>query len=125
MTLEGMFSITDWQENTEKSFEQGGKLSIAKVTQHYSGALTGTSEVFYHLHYKAAGDATFSGFEYINGVVDNQACRLVISHTGTFQQGVASSRFTVIECDTIKALEEQTGSFTSAEGGKAAYVIGE
>ncbi len=49
----------------------------------------------------------------------------MISHTGTFQQGVASSHFTIIECDTIKALEGQTGYFTSAEGGKADYVIGE
>mgnify|MGYP000008479975 FL=1 len=125
MTLEGMFSITDWQETTEKTFEQGSKLNTAKVSQHYSGELTGTSEVFYHMHYGAAGDATFSGFEYINGVIDDQACRLVISHTGTFQQGVASSLFTIIECDTIKALEGQSGYFTSAEGGKAAYVIGE
>ena len=46
MTLEGMFSITDWQETTEKTFEQGSKLNTAKVSQHYSGELTGTSEVF-------------------------------------------------------------------------------
>ena len=124
MTLAGMFSITDWQETTEKTFEQGSKLSIAKVSQHYSGELTGTSEVLYHMHYRAAGDAIFSGFEYIKGVIDNQACRLVISHTGTFLQGVASSHFTIIECNAIKALEGQRGHFTSAEGGKAAYVIG-
>tara|TARA_A200000159_G_scaffold157357_1_gene173352 strand:+ start:6878 stop:7240 length:363 start_codon:yes stop_codon:yes gene_type:complete len=120
-----MFSITDWQETTEKTFEQGSKLNIAKVRQHYTGELTGTSEVFYHMHYDAAGNASFSGFEYIDGVIDNQACRLVISHTGSFQQGIASSHFTIIECDTTKALEGQTGYFTSGEGGKADYVIGE
>lgn len=58
----------------EKVFEQGSKFNIVKVLQYYSGELIGISEVFYYMYYRVVGEVFFSGFEYINGVIDNQVC---------------------------------------------------
>ncbi len=122
MQLKGTFQITDWQESVEKSFEDGSKLSAAKVYQDYSGDISGKSEINYQMSYDINGDADFVGFECIEGNIANKSCTLILQHHGCFQQGVAKSNFVIIR-SCQQALIGKAGKFSSGQGGQASFVI--
>ncbi|NVK56293.1 MAG: DUF3224 domain-containing protein [Alteromonadaceae bacterium] len=128
MQLTGTFSITDWQEDTQKSHPQGGKLNKAVVTQAYTGDIVGTSEVHYQLLYSDDGNAHFNGFECLTGTINNQSYQLLICLTGEFTNAVASGRFTIIDCRSEHcqpelALTGMSGHFRSTQGGEATYTF--
>lgn len=123
MKLTGIFQITDWQEQVDQLLADGAKLSVATVQQTYTGDIKGSSTVRYQLCYNKSGNAVFHGFETIHLVENNQTNTLVIKHDGQFADGIASSVFTVIDCQNDQTLLGKTGRFTSMEGGKAAYEL--
>lgn len=124
MQLHGTFSISDWQESTTTSPNPNEKLTKAVVRQSYSGDILGASEIHYQMHYLADGNACFNGFEYITCDIDNRPTELILSHVGQFEQGVASSAFTVIKADNLPSLLGLKGHFKSTENGQAEYFIG-
>jgi hypothetical protein len=124
MQLKGTFQITDWKESDEKHFDDGGKLTIATITQDYSGSITGKSEIKYQMNYEPNGDAFFIGFEFIVGDIAGEACKFTLKHDGYFEQGLAKSQFSIITSTTHKEMIGLKGSFESGEGGQAHYVIG-
>lgn len=123
MELKGIFQITDWQETVEQEFEKGKKLSIAIVQQAYSGDINGNSKVRYQLYYCESGDALFNGFETIKYDKNNEQVSLTIKHDGKFENGTASSDFTIIDSSHDNNLVGRSGTFKSIEGGKATYQI--
>jgi hypothetical protein len=123
MQLKGTFQITDWQESTDKSFNDGGKLTTTAVCQSYSGGITGSSEIKYQMIYSADGNASFVGYEFIEGNIENTPCRLTLKHDGCFEQGHAKSQFVVVNSSSHKELLGLSGNFESTEGGQANYVI--
>lgn len=123
MELKGTFQITDWQETIEQAFEEGEKLSIALVQQAYSGDINGNSEIRYQLYYSKSGDAVFNGFETITSDKNNEQVLLIIKHNGKFENGTASSQFTIIDSKYDNNLVGKNGTFKSIEGGKAIYQI--
>jgi len=124
MQLKGIFQITDWQESVEKSFDEGGKLTTATISQDYSGDIIGNSEIMYQIHYEPNGDATFIGFEFIVGNIAGKPCKLTIKHDGGFENGLAKSQFSILNSSTHKELVGVRGHFESTEGGQANFVIG-
>jgi hypothetical protein len=123
MEMNGLFQITDWQESVEKQGDDGTKLSIALVKQTYSGDINGVSEVKYQLFYDKSGDAIFNGFEIITLNPQSEQASIVLKHEGKFVNGSASSQFTVIHSSMGEQWAGKKGHFTSAEGGKANYLI--
>jgi len=124
MQLKGIFQITDWQESTEQSFDDGSKLNTAVVCQNYRGDVTGESKLTFQMHYEPSGNAAFIGFEVLTGNIENKPCNLTIKHDGSFKEGVAKSQFVIVNSDTHKNLIGEKGEFKSTEGGQAEYVIG-
>lgn len=123
MKIEGTFSIQDWQESIQKQFDDGSKLSSAEIKQNYSGQIDGHSEVYYLMDYNTNGDACFCGIEYLYGTINDKECRLKLKHDGQFKNGVASSKFVVVNATPIKSLIGKTGHFESTESGQAGYFI--
>lgn len=123
MQLTGIFQITDWQESTQKQFDNGTKLNIANVSQTYSGDILGKSKITYQLNYQVSGDAHFNGFEYINCVINKLECELVLKHDGQFTNGIASGNFLIISSHPIKQLIGKTGYFKSTSDGQAEYKL--
>ena len=123
MADKGEFQITSWNESTEKTFEDGGKLATAKVTQTYQGDINGESEVHYLMQYEACGNASFVGYEQITGTIKDEPCALMVKHDGNFKQGVARSTFTILADSTPDTFIGKQGRFEATEGGKAHYVI--
>ena len=123
MPLTGTFQITQWTETVEQELANGTKFSNAIVEQNYEGDLTGTSQVKYQLYYSQDGNAVFNGFETITLASQEQQQTLVLKHDGQFNNGVATSKFTIVASSADKSLIGQSGSFESIEGGKARYAI--
>lgn len=131
MALKGTFQITNWEESTDDNADtliDGTKLTNATVQQSYieaestdNDSLIGQSTVHYKMHYFANGNASFVGLEYINGSLNETPCTLVLKHDGKFENGQASSKFTIIDTDNADFKKYQGGSFVSGENGQASY----
>ena len=123
MELTGTFEITSWQESVEKELANGTKLSRANVRQSYTGSLSGESELTYQLCYDNSGNADFVGFETISINTPNELEVIVLQHNGCFNNGIATSKFTVVESSHDKTLIGYEGFFRSKENGQADYQI--
>jgi hypothetical protein len=123
MELTGTFKIISWQESVEKELANGAKLSRADVRQSYTGRLSGSSELTYQLFYDTNGNADFVGFEIISINTPNELGVIVLQHNGCFKNGIATSKFTVVESSHDKTLIGHEGFFRSKENGQADYQI--
>jgi hypothetical protein len=122
-TLEGLFQITGWNETPRSEGHDGVKQSYAKVSQSYSGAIDGTSTVLYLMSYQAVGSALFTGFETLTATIEGKTGTVVLQHSGTFEQGVASGSFVIVAGSGNQQLAglAGSGSFRSTENGQAKY----
>ena len=125
-TLNGIFEVTSWDETVLTEYDDGAKLSQAKVTQKYQGDIEGKSEVHYFLSYSSSGRAEFVGYETINCHQSNiEFDLIVLRHTGEFYRGIASSQFEVnaaIQSANTKCLNG-VGRFKSGDAGYTQYCI--
>ncbi|KGK01627.1 DUF3224 domain-containing protein [Thalassotalea sp. ND16A] len=123
--LQGVFQIINWEEESHQEFEQGGKQSHAKISQSYTGDISGSSSLQYLMNYTEEGKASFVGYETIAATLLGKTGQLVLKHEGIFENGVASSNFIIITANASDELVgiSGTGSFTSIEGGKAEYCM--
>jgi hypothetical protein len=96
-TVSCTFQITGWDEKPSQELEDTPKLSHAKVTQSYAGAIEGTSSVEYLMSYNVDGTASFVGFERICGVVAGKSGTFVVRHSGSFSEGKARSIWSVVK----------------------------
>lgn len=119
--MKGSFQIVAWNETEKQNIEEGLKLAVAEVKQHYSGDIQGSSEIHYQLFYSQNGNAHFVGFEIIT--ISNRTASLTLQHTGRFTNGIASSDFIVIHSTLTSIPVGSTGHFDSTDGGKANYVF--
>jgi hypothetical protein len=90
------FQITGWDENTYQEITDVAKLSHAKVTQSYTGAIEGTSSIDYLMSYAVNGEASFVGMERVSGSLDGKNGTFVIQHMGTYSDGKARSSWSVV-----------------------------
>ena len=121
--IEGVFQITGWDESPYIENDDGSKQSHAKITQTYTGAIEGTSNLQYLMSYQSADSALFAGFEIVVGSVNGKTGSFIMQHSGKYENGVASSNFTVVPNSGKGELVniEGSGSFKSGESGKANY----
>lgn len=125
MTIEGSFSITQWDEDTLSEKAEGIKLSHASIKQVYSGDMSGESSVEFLMSYQSLMSAKFTGFETFVGVINGARGTVTFQHNGKFENGVATSDFVSIEGTATGELAGKSfqGSFKSGESGKADYII--
>lgn len=117
------FQITGWDEKTYQEIEGNAKLSHAKVTQTYSGAIDGDSSVDYLMSHTTDGTATFVGLERVSGVVDGKSGTFVIQHTGSFSEGKARSVWAIVLGSGTGELARLRGSGSYVAGhGEPAHV---
>jgi hypothetical protein len=112
------FEITSWEEETYEEIDGSAKLTLAKVTQTYTGAITGSSSVRYLMSYTSFGTASFVGIERVTGTIEEKSGTFVLQHVGEFVDGSARSSWTVIGGSGTGALENLRGSGRYATGEK-------
>ena len=123
--MNNLFQITAWDETAYLENEDGSKKSHANITQTYSGLIEGSSELQYLMSYQNTASALFVGFELITGKINGKAGTVTLQHNGKFENGVASSRFTIVSGSGTADLAglEGEGSFISGEAGQASYQL--
>ena len=125
MTIEGSFSITQWDENTLSEKAEGIRVSHASIKQVYSGDMSGESSVEFLMSYQSQMSAKFTGFETFIGVINGLRGAVTFQHNGKFESGIASSNFESIKGSATGELAGKTfrGRFQSGESGKANYTL--
>lgn len=119
----GEFRITSWDEVVAQEHETEGRISRAVVSAAYSGTIVGEGRIEYVMAYRADGVARFSGYEHITGSIGAREGSCVLEHRGTFEGGVAASRWTIVPGSGTGGWEglEGSGEFASKEHGRAGY----
>lgn len=110
------FEITGWDEESYEEIEGGAKLSQAKVTQSYSGAIEGIGSVEYLMAYTVNGTASFVGIERVTGSVDEKSGTFVIQHVGAFKDDKATSSWSIVAGSGTGALADLRGHGTYVAG---------
>lgn len=125
MAINGIFTITGWDENTLNERSEGIKQSHASITQTYEGGMAGQSDVEFLMSYQSPSTAQFVGFEYFIGVVEGRRGTISFKHDGLFKEGVASSTFESVNGSATGELSGCviSGKFVSDTSGKANYTI--
>ena len=107
----GTFTIKGWDEQPYAEAEGAAKLTHARVTTTYGGDLEGegTSELL--MAYDQA-DAAYAGYERFVGSLGGRSGSFVLRLDGGFQDGAATTTWTVVEgtgTGDLAGLEGQGG----------------
>ena len=123
MIIKDKFEVESWNENTQKEFNEENKINRAIVKQKYNGNMEGISTIEYVMYYLTPSSSKFVGIEYFEGTINGKSGRLTFQHNGKFENGVASSDFTIIHTtDELQGLSGE-GSFKTISHTEAEYQI--
>lgn len=113
---QSQFQIKSWDEKPYFEDHGGIKLTRAVVTKFYTGGISGEGSLEYLMAYNPDGTAHFVGIEHIIGKIGNKSGSFLLSHEGTFQNGVATSRFKVVAGSAVAELKGLAGSGSYSTG---------
>src|SRR5919201_4081646 len=119
----GMFEIKGWDEKTYQELPNGGKLSEAKVTQKFSGDISGEGSVVWLMAYTSKDRARFVGIQHITGTIGGRKGSVVIETTGEFGGPTARWQASIIPNSGTEQLAgiSGEGTFEAPHGSKADY----
>lgn len=90
------FELKSWDEKPFSEVEGAGKLSHAVVRKTFHGDVEGDGALEYLMAYHTDGTATFTGLERIIGKLAGKQGSFVLRHDGTFEAGVAKTKWEVV-----------------------------
>jgi Protein of unknown function (DUF3224) len=95
-TASGGFTIKAWDEQPWAELDQAPKLTHARVTTTYGGDLDGEGTSGLLMVYDQ-DDATYAGYERVVGSLEGRSGSFVLRLDGGFQDGAATTTWTVVE----------------------------
>jgi hypothetical protein len=124
-TAKGKFEVTDWDEKPYAKIGDGGKLTKASVKGTLTGDIVGETLTEWLMCYASETEATFFGFQKIDGTLSGRKGSFVIEMNGTFDGKVAESTWSVVPGSGSGELAGLTGegTFHSPHGTKADYSL--
>jgi|SRR5207249_1099157 len=121
----GIFEIKEWDEKTYEELPNGGKLSEAKVTQKFTGDITGDGSVIWLMAYPEPKTAQFVGIQRIVGTVGGKKGSFVAETIGDFDGKIAKWRCSILAgsgTDELSGISGE-GVFEAPHGSRAEYRI--
>jgi hypothetical protein len=94
--LEGTFKTVSWDEKQYDAAEGQPKFTHARVVHELGGAISGEISLCYLMVYRPDQSAHFVGLGTITGLIDSREGSFVVQDVGTFENGVARGRWTII-----------------------------
>jgi hypothetical protein len=121
----GKFEVTDWDEKPFAKIGDGGKLTKASVKGNLTGDIVGEALTEWLMCYASEKEATFFGFQKIDGTLLGKKGSFVIKMSGTFDGKVAESSWSVVPGSGTDDLADLSGegTFHSPHGTKADYSL--
>jgi len=92
----GTFSIKSWDEKPYAEHSDAPKLTSAHVVNTYSGDLDGEGTVHSVMFYSSDTQATYFGYERVIGRLGGRSGSFVLHGSGTFENGVATTKWSVV-----------------------------
>ena len=115
------FEIGSWDEKPYSEIAGASKLTRASVTKVYTGDIEAEGQVEYLMAYGNDGSASFVGIERVSGRVGDKHGSFVFQHVGTFKDGVATSKWSVVQSAGTEELKSLRGEVDSALGHAKSY----
>lgn len=112
------FQITAWDEKPYFEDVDGSKLTRAGIVKSYEGELRGEGRAESLMTYRPDGSAWFMGIERVEGTIGGRTGSFVLSHEGSYVNGVANSTFKVVEGSGTSGLAGLSGEgrFSTGHG---------
>ena len=107
-TATGTFTIKAWDEQPWAELDEAPKLTHARVTTSYTGDLEGEGTSGLLMVYDQA-DATYAGYERFVGSLGDRSGSFVLRLDGGFEDGAASTSWTVVTGSGTGELASLTG----------------
>jgi hypothetical protein len=111
----GTFKVTSWDEKPTAEVDGAPKLTHAAVTNSYQGDLEAEGRSESLMFYPDDAHATYFGFERVVGRLGGRSGSFVLQGSGTYEDGTATTTWTVVPGSGTGELEGLRG-----EGGYAA-----
>ena len=96
-TATGKFSVSSWDEDSYAELDGGGKLTKARVTFGFSGDLEAQGDWDALMCYTGDGTAAFTGYQRTVGTLGGRNGSFVLRADGTFENGVATTNWQVVD----------------------------
>jgi hypothetical protein len=106
----GTFEVTGWTESPISALDGGPRLTRARVTSTWRGAVSATSSLEYLLIYTDPSHGSFIGFEHVRGSIDGLAGGFVLEHHGTFEADCVRAIWSVLPDSATGQLRGLSGS---------------
>jgi len=124
----GSFETTAWNEDPYAELEGNARLTRATAQRSYTGGVDGihgTSTLEYLVAHRADQTATFVGYERVSAAVKGRNGTFILQHSGTIEDGIARSAWTIVTSSGTGALSgiAGQGSFSSGTDGRACYSV--
>jgi hypothetical protein len=94
--LEGTFRVMSWEEKQYDAAPGLPKFTHARVTHELMGAIEGEASICYLMVYRPDETANFVGLAMVTGTIDGRDGSFVMQDVGTFENGVAKGRWTIL-----------------------------
>ncbi|HEX4212782.1 MAG TPA: DUF3224 domain-containing protein [Candidatus Dormibacteraeota bacterium] len=105
----GTFSISGWDEKDGAEHEGAPRMTTARIVTTWRGDLEGESTSLSVMVYPAADRAEYRGYERFVGRLADRAGTFVLRSDGAWEDGAATTRFTVVAGSGTGQLEGLTG----------------
>jgi hypothetical protein len=121
----GAFELKSFDEDTTEEFEDGTKLTRARIVQSLSGDLEGDLTVDFFMYYRADGTASFAGYERFVGRLGDRSGSFVQQAIGTYDNTQATTTSFVVPGSGTGDLAELSGEGTTAapHGSTGTYTL--
>jgi hypothetical protein len=110
----GSYGIKGWDEKTwdgvDHKAQSGAKLTHAKVIFAFQGDFQGEGEVQFLMSYRDETYATFVGMMKMSGLLNGRDGSFVVQSIGQFENGAASSKWTIVPGSGTGTLTGISGS---------------
>jgi uncharacterized protein DUF3224 len=120
----GAFQVAGWDE---KPYHEGaeGKLTLAIVSQTFSGDVAGHGDARWLMSYRPDGTARFVGLQRVEGEVEGRQGSFVLETAGDFDGKTATWSATVVSGSGTGELSglEGTGRFGAEHGPEAVFEL--
>ena len=117
------FEVKSWDEKPFHEIEGGGKLTEARVTKSFQGDIEGESTLIYLMVYSIDGSASFVGAERVVGRLAGRSGSFVLQHGGTYEGGVAHTKWSVVKGSGTGELKGLSGEGGFSSGHHTSYPI--
>jgi Protein of unknown function (DUF3224) len=94
--LEGTFRVMSWEEKQYDAAPGQPKFTHARVTHELMGAIEGEASICYLMVYRPDETANFVGLATVTGTIDGRDGSFVMQDIGTFENGIAKGRWTIL-----------------------------